>query len=151
MVPRFLPFTETDPAESAAELTARFAGEGYLFVKGLIERQKINRLGNRITDELKTHGFVTRDATSNPIWSGKPPVSDEVLPEGPIVTAIAETGSLGDLSRSPELIGLLEKVLGDDIFAWQDSDAHLRIVLGPTASREGSTDAPKFSFSTPPH
>ena len=150
MASRFLPFTETDPAKSAAELATRFASDGYLFAKGLIEAQKIDLIREGTVDELKTHGFVTQDAT-NPIWSGKVPEGDEVLPEGPIITNIARTGMLGDLSRSPELIVLLEKVLGGEIFAWQDSDARLRIVLGPAASREGSTDAPKFSFSTPPH
>ena len=148
---RFLPFKETNAEDAASDLATRFAEDGYLFVTDLIEKSKIERLGARIIDELKAHGFVTQETTSIPIWSGKAPEADEVLPEGPIITALAQTGMLSDLSRSPELIALLERVLGGEIFAWKDSDARLRIVLGPTANREGSTDAPKFSFSTPPH
>lgn len=148
----FISLRESRVGSEASELEQRFAEDGYVFTRGAIEREKIERVRDRIVEELKLHGLVTADVVSSaPTWSGKSPDADEVLPEGPIISAIAETGMLSQLSSAPELIELLEKTLGGDVFRWKDADARMRIILEDQISREGGAEGPKFSFAVPPH
>ena len=143
---------ETDPTIAARELSTSYADNGYVFLRGVLDAAKIERVRDQVIGELKRHGFARPESSDFPLWSEKSPESDEMLPNGSIIGSLAASGILGELSRVPELLAALGKILGGDIFAWQDSDARLRIVLGDKVSRDGdSAGGPQFSFSTPPH
>ena len=59
-------------------------------------------------------------------------------------------GVLEALSVAPELIEVLERVLGGEVFCWADNKGRLRLMLSGEKSMQVA-DGPKFSFTTPPH
>ena len=79
--------------------------EGYLFVRGLIDRGTIGRLRSDIRQLLIQDGFVVGDPGLELKWSGKMPVSDELAPIGRIGRMISDLQSLAEVIHSQELLG----------------------------------------------
>ncbi len=148
---KFVPFKETDPyVEDPRALASTFADDGYLFFRNLLDKERVKIVRNSIINVLKEHGFVNKNANSNPIWSGKWPESNEFSPDGVITKAVVDLGVLETLSVAPELIEALERVLNGEIFCWADNKGRLRLMLSGEKSIQVA-DGPKFSFTTPPH
>ena len=148
----FAPFTATDPGDTDADtLSARFSDEGYLFLPGLIEKAKIDRVRQLVVEQLRRHGYVRPGTETVPVWSGKAADGDDLLPDGPVISDVAASGVLGELSRAGELVACLGTTLGGPIFPWKDADARLRIMLQDTADHRASGTGPQFAFSTPAH
>ena len=144
-VATFIPLRETNVKDiQRQELVARYAEDGYIFAPSVIEPNKIDLVRDRIVGLLHEHGFVTDAATSVPTWSGKWPQANELLPDGPIVSAIAASGILGELSTAPELLALLKTVLDGDIFSWKDADDRVRIILGKQVEPGARHDGPQI-------
>ena len=149
---KYIPFKETNAiCDDPKALGARFIEDGYLFIRGLLKKERLEKIRDNIIKELKRHGFVESQATSEPTWTGKWPESDELSPDGIINETIVEQGILGELAVPEELIEVLESVLGGEVFAWKDSKGRLRLMLSDKMSYEGAAGGPKFSFSTPGH
>ena len=147
----FTPFEISDQdREDAATLQQRFAESGYLFFRDLIDRGRIEGVRDRVIGALKAHGFVNEEATSDPVWSGKWPESNELSPDGAVTADIVELGLLEELARAPELMELLGRVLGGEVFCWLDNKTRIRMMLSGKRSMQ-SADGPKFSFTTPGH
>jgi len=147
----FVPFELSDQAnEDAATLQARFAQSGYLFFRDLIDRARIEEVRDRVIGALKAHGFVNEEATSEPVWSGKWPETNELSPDGAVTADIVDLGVLEELARAPELMELLGRVLGGEVFCWLDNKTRIRMMLSGKKSMQ-SADGPKFSFTTPGH
>ena len=148
---KFAPFKEANPyIDSVDTLTAQFAESGYLFFNDLLDKEGVETVRDNIIDVLKTHGFVDKDANSDPIWSGKWPEANEFSPDGAVTKAVVDLGVLEALAVAPELIEVLERVLGGEVFCWADNKGRLRLMLSGEKSMQVA-DGPKFSFTTPPH
>ena len=148
---KFAPFTESNQhSDSAQTLAARFSDAGYLFFRGLLDQKRIENVRDSIIGELKAHGFVDKNATSDPTWSGKWPETNELSPDGVVTAGIVKLGVLEKLAVAEELIAVLERVLGGDVFCWADNKARIRMMLGDKKSFQVA-DGPKFSFTTPGH
>ena len=147
----FVPFEDSSQhIEDAAMLQARFSDSGYLFFRNLIDRKRIESVRNRTIGALKAHGFVDEDAITESIWSGKWPEANELSPDGAVTADIVKLGILEELARTPELLDLLGRVLGGEVFCWADNKTRIRMMLSGKKSMQ-VTDGPKFSFTTPGH
>jgi hypothetical protein len=148
---KFVPFKEANPyVEDAHTLALTFADDGYLFFRDLLDKKRVKTVRDSIISVLKQHGFVDKDAGSNPIWSGKWPETNELSPDGAVTKAVVDLGLLEALTIAPELIELLERVLDGEVFCWTDNKGRLRLMLSGEKSMQVA-DGPKFSFTTPPH
>ena len=147
----FVPFEDSSQhIEDAATLQSRFADRGYLFFRHLIDRQRIERVRDGAIAALKAHGFVNEDATAESTWSGKWPESNELSPDGAVTADIVKLGLLEELARTPELMELLGRVFGGEVFCWLDNKTRIRMMLSGKRSMQVA-DGPKFSFTTPGH
>ncbi len=148
---KFVPFKEVNPyIASAQTLSSKFADNGYLFFRDLLDKERVETVRDNIVDVLKAHGFVKKGTSSDPIWSGKWPESNEFSPDGVVTKAVVDLGVLEALSVAPELIEVLQRVLGGEVFCWADNKGRLRLMLSGEKSMQVA-DGPKFSFTTPPH
>ena len=148
---KFVPFKEANPyTDSAHTLASKFADDGYLFFRDLLDKQRVETVRDDIISVLKEHGFINKDANSDPIWSGKWPEANEFSPDGVVTKDVVNLGVLEALAIAPELIELLERVLGGAVFCWADNKGRLRLMLSGEKSMQVA-DGPKFSFTTPPH
>ena len=69
---KFVPFKEANPyTDSAHTLASKFADDGYLFFRDLLDKKRVERVRDDIISVLKEHGFINKNANSDPIWSGK--------------------------------------------------------------------------------
>lgn len=148
---KFVPFKEANShVDSVHTLAAKFADDGYLFFRNLLDRKRVEAVRDNIISVLKKHGFINKDASSEPIWSGKWPEANEFSPDGTVTKAVVDLRVLEALSIAPELIAVLERVLGGEVFCWADNKGRLRLMLSGEKSMQVA-DGPKFSFTTPPH
>ena len=148
---KFVPFKEANPyIGDAHTLTSKFVDDGYLFFRDLLDKRRVGTVRDNIISVLKKHEFVDRDAHSDPIWSGKWPETNELSPDGVVTKDVVDLGLLEALAIAPELIELLERVLGGEVFCWADNKGRLRLMLSGEKSMQVA-DGPKFSFTTPPH
>ena len=147
----FVPFEDSSQQlEDAPTLRARFAESGYLFFRNLIERRRIESVRDGAIGALKAHGFVHDDAASEPIWSGKWPETNELSPDGAVTADIVKLRMLEELASAPELIELLRRILGGEVFCWADNKTRIRMMLSGKKSMQVA-NGPKFSFTTPGH
>ncbi len=147
----FVPFKDSrQHIEDAATLQSRFSDSGYLFFRNLIDRKRIESVRNRAIGALRAYGFVDEDAITEPIWSGKWPETNELSPDGAVTADIVKLGILEELARTPELIDLLGRLLGGDVFCWADNKTRIRMMLSGKKSMQVA-NGPKFSFTTPGH
>ena len=147
---KFIPFNEANSyIRDAHTLAAKFADDGYLFFRNLLNKERVESVRDSIISVLKAHGFVN-DASSEPIWSGKWPETNELSPDGVVTKDVVDLGVLEALSVAPELLEVLERVLGGEVFCWADNKGRLRLMLSGEKSMQVA-DGPKFSFTTPPH
>ena len=148
---KFVPFKEANSyIGDAHALTSKFVDDGYLFFRDLLDKRRVGTVRDNIISVLKKHEFVDRDAHSDPIWSGKWPETNELSPDGVVTKDVVDLGLLKALAIAPELIELLERVLGGEVFCWADNKGRLRLMLSGEKSMQVA-DGPKFSFTTPPH
>ena len=148
---KFVPFKEANPyIGDAHTLTSKFVDDGYLFFRDLLDKRRVGTVRDNIISVLKKHEFVDRDVHPDPIWSGKWPETNELSPDGVVTKDVVDLGLLEALAIAPELIDLLERVLGGEVFCWADNKGRLRLMLSGEKSMQVA-DGPKFSFTTPPH
>ena len=148
---KFIPFNEANPyIRDVHTLASKFADDGYLFFRDLLNRKRVESVRDSIINVLKAHGFVNKGANSDPIWSGKWPETNELSPDGAVTKDVVHLGVLEPLSVAPELLEVLGRVLGGEVFCWADNKGRLRLMLSGEKSMQVA-DGPKFSFTTPPH
>ncbi|MCG8621777.1 MAG: hypothetical protein MJE68_07240, partial [Proteobacteria bacterium] len=129
-ISEFVPFKETNPCVGSAHtLTSKFANDGYLFFRDLLDKKRVEMVRDTIISVLKEHGFINKNAGSDPIWSGKWPEVNEFAPDGVVTRDVVNLGVLEALAIAPELIELLERVLGGEVFCWADNKGRLRLML----------------------
>ncbi len=147
----FVPFEESNQyINDAQTLVTKFSDNGYLFFRQLIDQKRIESLRNSIIGVLKAHEFVAENATSEPLWSGKWPETNELSPDGVVTADIVKLGIVEKLATTPELISVLRRMLGGQVFCWADNKARIRMMLSGKKSMQVA-DGPKFSFTTPGH
>ena len=79
---KFVPFKEQPYTDSAHTLDSKFANDGYLFFRDLLDKKRVETVRDNIVGVLKAHGFVDKDANSDPIWSGNGPKRTSFHPTG---------------------------------------------------------------------
>lgn len=130
-------------------LQNRLAEDGYVFVRGLLHSDLIGEIRELAVRHLEAAGLAS--GKDHPIWSGRTPRDNELAPNGPIVSAVAEDGVICRLAHSAKVVEFLERMIGDKVFAWTDCAARLRIMLGARADDTEASGPLRFSFSTPAH
>ncbi len=123
--------------------------EGYLFVRGLIDRGTIGRLRSDIRQLLIQDGFVVDDPGLELKWSGKMPVSDELAPIGRIGRMISDLPSLAEVIHSQELLGFLGTLFNSEVFSWVENADRVRVIFQDLAPAE--TGGQQFDYATPAH
>ena len=119
--------------DDPVRLTAEISRNGYLFLRSLIDRGKVDQVRDDIIQLLKKYGYVEKDA-SEPNWTGKE-CDDSELRQ--VLTAtnckvgrrIAGFNSLRAMLTSRELIGVFERLLGGEVLVWRDNFERVRVVL----------------------
>ena len=143
------PLLETAVDAEPALLQCRLAEEGYVFVRGLLNPGLIGEARELAVGCLEEAGLAS--GADRPIWSGRAPRENELASDGPIVSEVADDGVLCRLGHSAELVGFIERLIGGEVFVWQDCAGRLRIMLGDHADDAGAAGPLRFSFSTPAH
>ena len=123
--------------------------EGYLFIRGLIDRGTIGRLRSDIRQLLIQDGFVVDDPGLELKWSGKMPVSDELAPIGRIGRMISDLPSLAEVIHSQELLGFLGTLFNSQVFSWVENADRVRVIFQDLAPAE--TGGQQFDYATPAH
>ena len=143
------PLLETAVDAEPALLQCRLAEEGYVFVRGLLNPGLVGEARDLAVGCLEEAGLAS--GADRPIWSGRAPRENELASDGPLVSAVAEDGVICRLAHSAELVRFLERLIGGEVFVWQDCAGRLRIMLGDHADDAGAAGPLRFSFSTPAH
>ena len=112
------PLLETAVDAEPALLQCRLAEEGYVFVRGLLNPGLIGEACDLAVGCLEEAGLAS--GADRPIWSGRAPRENELASDGPLVSAVAEDGVICRLAHSAELVGFLERLIGGEVFVWQD-------------------------------
>ena len=147
----FVPFAESNAHVSDADkLQSIFAGDGYVFLRGLVA-QEAARLRGDIIGVLKRHEYVRADATDVPIWSGKWPEGNEGLQLGGIAGEISELQSITELSGARPLIELLERLLGGEIFNFVENMDRIRHIFPNRQALELIERGEPVPDATPAH
>ena len=115
-----------------------------------MEQKRIENVRDSIIGVLRAHEFVNENATSEPIWSGKWPETNELSPDGVVTADIVKLGILEELATTTEIMDVLGRVLGGQVFCWADNKTRIRMMLSGKKSMQVA-NGPKFSFTTPGH
>ena len=132
------PLLETAVDAEPALLQCRLAEEGYVFVRGLLNPGLVGEARDVAVGCLEEAGLAS--GAERPIWSGRAPRENELASDGPIVSEVADDGVLCRLGHSAELVRFLERLIGGEVFVWQDCAGRLRIMLGDHADDAGPLD-----------
>ncbi len=130
-------------------LSKRLEEEGYLFVRGLIDRGTIGRLRADIRHLLIRHGFVVDDPELELKWSGKMPVSNDLSPGGRIGRMISELPLLAEVIHSRAIFGFLGALFNSEVFSWVENADRVRVMFQDLAPAE--TGGQQFDYATPAH
>ena len=132
------PLLETAVDAEPALLQCRLAEDGYVFVRGLLNPGLVGEARALAVGCLEEAELAS--GADRPIWSGRAPRENELASDGPLVSAVAEDGVICRLAHSAELVGFLERLIGGEVFVWQDCAGRLRIMLGDHADDAGPLD-----------
>jgi ectoine hydroxylase-related dioxygenase (phytanoyl-CoA dioxygenase family) len=134
----FQPFRDSTPLlGDGARLRETLYGEGYLFLRRLVDPEQINKVKQDIMQILREHHIIEDDGADEPMWSGGPhPTEGEYMA---FYDKIARMDSFVQLAESPEIMALMEGIFEGPVQAWTqrlirvmypDPDAPAPIGLG---------------------
>ena len=152
----FQPFRDsTALLGDGARLRETLYGEGYLFLRRLVDPEQINKVKQDIMQILREHHIIEDDGADEPMWSGGPhPTEGEYMA---FYDKIARMDSFVQLAESPEIMALMEGIFDGPVQAWTqrlirvmypDPDAPARSVSARTRT-ETSGLATSRRASTP--
>lgn len=135
--------------DDASRLSEILQEDGYLFLHRLVDPTRIQKVKQDIMAILREHHIIEDDGAADPMWSGGPhPTEAEYMA---FYDKIVRLDSFKRLAESPEIITLMEGLLGGPIQVWEqrlirvlypDPDTSAPIGLG--AHQDGHT---KFGYN----
>ena len=134
----FQPFRDsTKHLGDGARLRDTLHEEGYLFLRRLVDPQRIATVKQDIMRILREHHIIEDDGADDPMWSGGPhPTEGEYMA---FYDKIARMDSFVQLAESPEIVALMEGIFDGPVQVWTqrlirvmypDPDAPAPIGLG---------------------
>lgn len=132
-----------------AALSQRLQEEGYLFVRGLIDRDNLGRVRSDIRRLLIRHGFAVDDPRLELKWSGRMPESNELTPSGPVGRMIGDLPSLTEVIHDRGLFRFLEVLFDGEVFSWVENADRVRIIFQDLTPAK--TRGQHFDYVTPAH
>ncbi|MDE2755870.1 MAG: phytanoyl-CoA dioxygenase family protein, partial [Acidobacteriota bacterium] len=132
-----------------AVLSRQLQAEGYLFVRGLIDPEKVGRVRSDIGQLLIRRGFAVDDPQRELKWSGRMPESTELTPSGPVGRMIGDLPSLTEVIHDRELFSFLGALFDGEVFSWVENADRVRIIFQDLAP--GKTRGQHFDYVTPAH
>lgn len=111
--------------------------DGYVFLRGRLDRAKVDQVLDDFVRILKAHGYVVPGSSSSPVWSGKELAANDfspLPPRGAVTRALAGLQSTRELYNSREMLDVLRALFGGEAYPMDENDDRLRAV--PPTSRE---------------
>ncbi len=134
----------------AARLSAVLHEEGYLFLRRLVDPERVLTVKQDIMRILREHQIIEDDGAADPMWSGGPhPTETEYMA---FYDKIVRLDSFVKLAESPGIVALMEGIFGGAVQVWEqrlirvmypDPDAPAPIGLG--AHQDGNI---KFGYQS---
>ncbi len=140
----------TSEVRDAQLLRRRMETEGYLFFSRLFEPGPAEKVKEDIMSILRQHHIIEDDGAQDPMWSGGPrPTEAEYMA---VYDRIVRLNSFQQLSRSPEIIAVLEALCEEPVQVWEQQLVRL-VYPDPEAVSAQGTGAhqdgdPKLGYRT---
>jgi ectoine hydroxylase-related dioxygenase (phytanoyl-CoA dioxygenase family) len=111
------PFAESHPGEDAAVLRERLERDGYLFVRGLVDRDRLLRVRREILELCREHGWLKPGSElMDGIYSGRP-FPDDHTEYMPLYRKLINGDAFNACSIAPEIVQFYARLLGGAILA----------------------------------
>lgn len=128
----------------------RMEQEGYLFFHGMIPAERALQVKRDMLAVLREHHLLEDDGNENPLWSGGPePTEAEYMV---VYDQLVRLESLLQLAQSPEIVNVLESVVGEPVNLWEQKlirivypDPQMTAPQGVGAHQDGD---PKLAYQT---
>jgi hypothetical protein len=111
-----------------AKLRKSFSEDGYLFLRGVLERNAVRRVTKDVIRISKRYGFVEKKAISEPIWSRRPTNETDLSLDGSFAKSLGTMKSLADLAQTKKLAGILRTALACDVYPWRNNQDQVRVI-----------------------
>jgi len=127
-----------DALNNADELRGRLRQDGYLFLRGILNTDKLLQVRRDILELCREHGWLKEGSElMDGIYSGIP-FPDYTREYIPLYRKLIKLESFNAFSLSPEIIGVFETIFGCEVLA------HPRNISRITFPRH-------YAFTTQPH
>jgi ectoine hydroxylase-related dioxygenase (phytanoyl-CoA dioxygenase family) len=111
-----------------AKLRKSFSEDGYLFLRGVLDGNAVQRVTKDVIRISKRYGFVGKKAISEPIWSRRPTNETDLSLDGPFAKSLGAVKSLAELAQTKKLVRILRKVLACDVYPWKNNQDQVRVI-----------------------
>jgi hypothetical protein len=149
----FEPYRESSSILDGGErLDSVLNEQGYLFFRGLIEKEKIDEARNEVRRVLMNHGYAVDDPDVEMRWSGQGHSGDDLASTGVVGRAISDLRSVTDVYQSEELDQIMRRIFDGEVFCWVENQDRVRVVISESAEvsdRAGSGQ--HVTTATPAH
>jgi ectoine hydroxylase-related dioxygenase (phytanoyl-CoA dioxygenase family) len=104
-----------DALQDEHELRRRLARDGYLFVRGIVDRPRLSALRLDILRLCSEHGWLANGSSPDEGLYAGTQFPDYTTQYMPLYRKLIRLRSFNELSRSPEIVRLFERLLGGPI------------------------------------
>jgi len=111
-----------------AKLRKSFSEDGYLFLRGVLDRNAVQRVAKDLIRISKRYGFVEKKSISESIWSRRTTNETDLSLDGSFAKSLGAMKSLRELAQTKELVGILRKVLACDVYPWRNNQDQVRVI-----------------------
>ena len=129
-------------------LSKQLEEDGYLLLRGLVDVELVATIKEDILSILRKRNISEDDGTSEPLWSGGPPPTDDEYMA--VYDSISSLKSLKDLAESPDIVKVMAGLLGSSVQVWQQlicrmifPDPQGRAPMGLNGHQDAN---PKFGY-----
>lgn len=138
-----------DALGNTERLRATLVERGYLFLRGLLEPSRVERVREDGIQAAKHFGLVNPQASAEPTWSGITLRGDEFALDGPLARRLGRARSLGELIESPALHAVLDALFGERARSWVPNRDQFKMV--PPGDLTLSLGHVQLPTATPAH